>query len=88
MKILYNKKFLKDLASIPQKERVSIEKFVFETLANCKSLSDINRIAKLKGHNNYFKSRFGDYRIGIRIEKNTLILERVLHRKEIYRYFP
>ena len=88
MKTLYNKKFLKDLASIPQKERVSIEKFVFETLVNLKSLNDIGRIERLKGHDHYFKARFGDYRAGIRIEKDTVILERVLHRKEIYRYFP
>ena len=88
MKILYNKKFLKDLASIPRKERVSIEKFVFETLVNLKSLNDISRIEKLKGRDHYFKARFGDYRVGIRIEKDTVILERVLHRKEIYRYFP
>jgi len=88
LKTLYNKKFLKDLADIPQKERISIEKFVFETLVNCKSLNDTNKIEKLRGHENYYKVRFGNYRAGIRIEKDTVILERILHRKEIYRYFP
>lgn len=88
MKTLYNKKFLKDLAGIPHNERISIEKFVFETLLNCNDLENIGKIEKLKGHEKYYKVRFGNYRVGLRIENETVILERVLHRKDIYKYFP
>lgn len=88
MKTLYSKKFLKDLASIPAKERLSIEKFVFETLLTCNSLGESGRVEKLKGKENYYKARFGDYRVGLRFENSAVILERVLHRKDIYRYFP
>jgi hypothetical protein len=28
------------------------------------------------------------YRIGLRIKNDKVILERALHRKDIYRYFP
>ena len=42
----------------------------------------------MKGYRLYYKVRFGSYRIGLKIEKDTVILERALHRKDIYRYFP
>ncbi len=88
MKTLYSKKFLKDLATIPKNERTSIEVFVFETLVKLDSLSEIGNCEKLRGYQNYYKARFGNYRIALKLEGETLILERVLHRKDIYRYFP
>ncbi|MBI1859278.1 MAG: type II toxin-antitoxin system RelE/ParE family toxin [Candidatus Melainabacteria bacterium] len=88
MKTLYSKKFLKDLAKISKNERTSIEVFVFETLVKSSSLSEAGKCEKLRGHQKYYKARFGDYRIGLKQEGEALILERVLHRKDIYRYFP
>ena len=88
MKTLYSKKFLKDLSTIPKNERISIEVFVFETLIKADSLSEIGKCERLKGYQSYYKVRFGNYRIGLKLEGETLILERVLHRKDIYRYFP
>jgi mRNA-degrading endonuclease RelE of RelBE toxin-antitoxin system len=37
---------------------------------------------------NAYRIRIGDYRLGIIFDGETLIFERVLHRKGIYRYFP
>jgi mRNA-degrading endonuclease RelE of RelBE toxin-antitoxin system len=34
------------------------------------------------------KWSIGDYRLGVIFDGEILIFERVLHRKEIYRYFP
>ncbi len=45
-------------------------------------------VEQMKGYPSYYKVRFGSYRIGIKIENDTIILERALHRKDIYRYFP
>ena len=87
MKTLYSKKFLKDLATIPKNERVNIEVFVFETLIKSSSLPEIGKCEKLRGYQNFYKVRFGNYRLGLKLEGETLILERVLHRKDIYRYF-
>ena len=88
MKLLFNKRFLKDLADIPREYRITIEKFIFETLPNYKSLNECNKTEKMKGFKNYYKIRFGDYRVGLKYEMDTVILERVLHRREIYRFFP
>ena len=51
-------------------------------------LSDIKNIKKLKGSNNFYRIRLGDYRIGAIISKKEVQLIRFLHRKDIYRYFP
>ena len=88
MKLVFNKRFLKDLAQIQVKERSSIETFVFETLLTYKALTDCKKIEKMKGYKSFYKVRFGDYRIGLRYENDVIVLERVLHRKEIYRFFP
>lgn len=80
MKIEYRKQFLKELARIPSSHRGEIEKFVFADLTSFKSLSECRKIKRLKGYSGYLKVRFGDYRIGLHIEGNTLVLERVLHR--------
>jgi mRNA interferase RelE/StbE len=88
MKVVYRKRFLKDLASIPSHLRPAIEHFVFEELPQADSLQATGRVEKLKGHTTFYKVRFGDYRVGLSLEDDTVTLERVLNRKEIYRKFP
>lgn len=88
MNILVNKTFLKELTKIPKKERLKVEKLVFEDVENFSNLTQIQNIGKLKGYSNYFKIRIGDYRIGLKYIDNTLIFERILHRKDIYKVFP
>jgi len=88
LKVEYPKKFLKDLARIPSQTRVHIEHFVFEELPSLDSINQVGKIEQMKGYSEYFKIRFGNYRIGLKLEADKVILKRVLHRKEIYRYFP
>jgi mRNA interferase RelE/StbE len=88
MNILVNKAFLKELTKIPKKERLRVEKLVFEDVENYSNLTQIPNIGKLKGYSNYFKIRIGDYRIGLKYNDDTLIFERILHRKDIYKVFP
>jgi mRNA interferase RelE/StbE len=88
VEVRYHKKFLKDLADLPSDYRKKIEREVFEIFPGLKSWKEIPKAEKLQGFKNYFKIRFGDYRLGFRIENDNIVLERVLHRKEIYRYFP
>lgn len=88
MEISYNKKFLKELAKIPEPYRSNIEFFVFNEVQTYEIPFQSERIQKLKGHDIFYKIRFGNYRVGLRIESNHLTFERVLHRKEIYKYYP
>ncbi|SFQ48638.1 type II toxin-antitoxin system RelE family toxin [Parafilimonas terrae] len=89
MEVVFTKTFLKDLAKVfPVKRRKEIEHFIFEELQLVSSLEEIDFAEKMKGHKNFYKIRFGDYRMGIYRLENRIELKRVLHRKEIYKYFP
>lgn len=88
MKVKYRKKFLKDLYKLPLPVRLQVETFVFDTLPKVNSIAHTHNIEKIKGFTSYYKVRFGSYRVGIKVERDVVILERVLHRKDIYRYFP
>jgi mRNA interferase RelE/StbE len=88
LKVEYRKRFLKDLSRIPAKVRVKIEKFAFTELPPAESISQIGIVERMKGYPSFYKVRFGPYRVGIRYESGVVVLERALHRKEIYRFFP
>ena len=88
MNIRYRKKFLKELARLPSSIRTTIESFVFTQLPILNSISESKNIEKLKGYDQYYKVRFGNYRVGLFLDDDTLFVERVLHRKDIYKYFP
>jgi mRNA interferase RelE/StbE len=88
VKIEYRKKFLKELSQLPSSQRIAIEKFVFKELPELTNISESHKIESMRGYKNFYKVRFGDYRIGLRFIGDLLMIERVLHRKEIYRYFP
>ena len=79
-------KDLKALKSTPVFE--SIKALVFEEIPNLPSFEDITNLKKLKGYENAYRIRVGDYRIGFTFDSETVIFYRVLHRKEFYRYFP
>jgi len=52
------------------------------------NLEALNNIKKLKAKEDYYRIRVGDYRIGLTANEEVITFVRVLHRKEIYRYFP
>lgn len=88
MEIRYKKQFLKDLSKLPSSYRSKIEELVFEKIPNDSGDEIMKQVSKLKGKDNFYKIRVGDYRIGVFIEHDFLEFKRVLHRKDIYRYFP
>jgi len=83
-----NKKFLEELSQLPVNPRSKIERFVFEDVRKYQTISDIPNLRKLKGYKFYYRIRFGNYRAGLSIKDNTLIFERLIHRRDIYRFFP
>lgn len=88
MKVEFKKKFLKELSKLPSENAEVIEDFVFDVLPNYETLEEIGKIEKMKGYKNYFKIRFGDYRVGIKRENEVIVIETVKHRREIYKFFP
>ncbi len=88
MKVNFRKRFLKELSRIPSEMRSKMESFVFKELPRADSIFELGAVEQMKGYPSYFKVRFGLYRIGLKMEKGKVILERALHRKDIYRHFP
>ena len=88
LEIRINKTFLKELSRLPENQRKIIERFVFDETRNFKRPDDIPNLKKLKGFKFYYRIRFGNYRAGLRIQDNTLVFERLLHRKDIYKFYP
>ena len=88
MTVKYRKKFLKELSKLPSEYAQTIENFVFDDLPNYSNLSDIGKVEKMIGYKDYYKIRFGSYRVGIKKENDCITVETVKHRKEIYKFFP
>ncbi|MBL1262425.1 type II toxin-antitoxin system RelE family toxin [Candidatus Methylomicrobium oryzae] len=88
MEVRYNKKFLKQLASVPSETRVKIEGFVFDELISASSIFSLGKIEKMQGYHGFYKVRFGNYRVGLAIENEVVIVKTVMHRRDIYKFFP
>ncbi|MFQ5455262.1 MAG: type II toxin-antitoxin system RelE/ParE family toxin [Nitrospirota bacterium] len=89
VKIVYSERFLKDLKKIKNTiYHKRIKEFSFETLLNMKNYKNINNLKQLRGSDHYYRIRIGVYRIGIKIEPHKTTLMRVLHRKDIHKFFP
>jgi len=85
----YKKIFLKDLAAIPKRYRHHGEALVFERVPASENVFLDFDIHKMRGCENYYRIRSGNYRIGCKITPdNAIIFYRVKSREEIYRVFP
>lgn len=88
MQVQFLKRFSKDLQAIRDRQALQAIKAALLSLESAENLSELSQIKAIEGHPNTYRLRVGNYRIGFRLENNTIIFVRVLHRREIYRYFP
>lgn len=88
-KVEYTKKFLKELSSLPTDTQNRIKTIVFEELESDNPY-ELTYLSKMKGYQDKYKIRVGDYRIGLTLnkKKKVIICQRVAHRREIYQIFP
>ena len=88
MTVLFERSFAKDIRILREHSlRTAIQK----TIASVKeshSLNAMPQCKKLRGYENVYRLRCGDYRIGITLEGDEVTFVRCLHRKELYKYFP
>jgi mRNA interferase RelE/StbE len=88
MNVEFRKSFEKDLRQIKGAELLQKIQAVIEEVEAADSLTSLTNVKKLKAEGNYYRIRIGDYRIGLSVGENSVAFVRILHRKEIYRYFP
>lgn len=88
MKTEFRASFRKDLKKIKSAQVLDRIREVIEHVEGVETISEINNLKKLRGSENYYRIRLGDFRIGLKIADTMVIFIRFLHRKEIYKYFP
>lgn len=89
MIVSFKKVFLKDLEKLNEDDARKIQKIVFDSFPKATNLSELPNVKKLKGNSSFYRMRVGDYRIGLEVRSPVqIVFYRVLHRKDIYKYFP
>ncbi len=88
MKVEFKSSFVKDLKKIKEKHLQNQIRELIEKAESTANITELENMKKISGSDVYYRIRLGNYRIGIKIENNTVYFIRFLHRKDIYRYFP
>ena len=88
MNLAFTKSFAKDLRQIRDTSVLERLQEVIQEIEAARSIQDLKNLKKLSSESRHYRLRLGDYRLGLVIEGDTVTLVRILHRKDIYRYFP
>ena len=88
MTVDFLKSFSKDLDAIKTKSVKQSVVRLIELMETVDALDKIPNSKKLKGYKSAYRVRIGDYRLGFFFENSTILLARILHRKDIYKIFP
>jgi mRNA interferase RelE/StbE len=88
VKVFFDKSFLQDIRKIKNEKLKTRISTVIRLIEEAESLNEIKNLSKMKGHDYAFRVRVGEYRIGLFKDKDAIKLIRVLHRKDVYKFFP
>ena len=88
MQVEFRKTFKQDLKNLKDSKVLKRIQKVVEEVELANAFSEIRNIKLLQGHESFYRIRVGDYRVGLFVEGEVVAFVRVLHRKEVYRYFP
>ena len=88
MKVEFSNGFERDIGLIRnQSIRERIEKAI-EQIERIDNFTEASNIKKLRAGGNHFRIRVGDYRLGFRLENDTVVFTRCLPRRDFYQQFP
>lgn len=87
MKVEIRDSIVKDIKRVSRKEKEKLQK-IYDTFLKAQNITDIQGVKKLKGYENFYRIRMGDYRLGFVAKSDKIVFLRFLHRKDIYKYFP
>ena len=80
MKIIFDEEALKDLKKLDKQ----ISKFILKKIESLKNYPVVSNIKKLKNFYPPYRYRINDYRILFDIEDNTIIIFKIVHKKDAY----
>lgn len=88
MNVRFKASFASDLRALNDKSLLERIRSLIAQVESAESLTEIPNLKKLRGGGAYYRARLGDYRVGLAVEGDTIVFVRVLHRREVYRFFP
>lgn len=88
MRVEFRKTFKQDLRDIKDRKFLDRIRAAIEEVESANSLIEVRNVKAIQGHENYYRIRVGDFRLGLYLDNGVVAFVRVLHRKEMYRYFP
>ena len=89
MIVEFDNSFVKRLSKIKDESILRRVKKLIIDLENSTDFSNFHNVKKLTGYKTYYRIRIGNYRIGFElINKTTIRLLTIAHRKDIYKDFP
>lgn len=90
MEVIVHKRFLKELEGLPKHVIIAADKAI-DLLRESKTLADTNldykKIAGRKNEN-FYRIRIGQYRMGIKLIRPSVIVITIFHRQDNYQSFP
>ena len=86
MIIEFNNRFLKDFKVLPEYAQKAVKE-IHEQISNASNLLVIPNCKKLHGNSNFYRIRFGDYRLILLLylSGDTVEFRRVLSRGQVYK---
>ena len=88
MQVEFRKTFRQDLKTLKDRKILNRVQQIVEEVEAANNLLDIRNIKIIQGYDGFYRIRVGGYRVGLFVEEGIIAFVRILHRKEIYRYFP
>lgn len=88
MEVEYRTSFTRDLRQIRSAELRQRVIRRIEELEAASAITEVSGVRRITGVEDHYRVRIGEYRLGIALNGNVVILTRFLHRREFYRFFP
>jgi mRNA interferase RelE/StbE len=88
VKLAFTRSFAKDLQQIRDTFVLERLQEVIHEIEAAVGIQALKNLKKLSSESRHYRLRIGDYRLGLVIEADLVTFVRILHRKDIYRYFP
>jgi len=88
LKVEFRRSFVRDLERVRDERLRERVREAIEEIEAAERLQEVRGVKKLRSGEGYYRVRVGDYRLGLILEGERVVLVRFLHRKEVYRYFP
>ena len=88
MKVKFESSFARDLRRVRDRKLRRRIAEAIRRFEEAHSLLEVAGIKKLRDAHDAYRLRIGEYRLGLLVRDDVVILVRCLDRKDIYRYFP